>query len=120
MATIRNSTATMLFHALVRGGVSTTSEVCEGRRSRVSGPGGCCDASMVRGTDMRRLSGKIGATRVDAKHCDIRIGPRSAGCAFLRSGYFCAAQSTEFQIPTSVQCGFRLLNMWRSFCEEPL
>jgi DNA-binding CsgD family transcriptional regulator len=24
------------------------------------------------------------------------------------------------QIATSVQCGFRLLNTWRSFCEEPL
>ena len=26
----------------------------------------------------------------------------------------------EFQIATSVQCGFRLLNVWRSFCDEAL
>jgi hypothetical protein len=44
---------------------------------------------------------------VDAKHLDIRIGPPSAGCAFLRTGYFCAAQAKEFNIATSVQCGFQ-------------
>jgi hypothetical protein len=33
---------------------------------------------MVRGTDMRWLSGKIGATPVEAKHGDIRIDQRSA------------------------------------------
>ena len=57
---------------------------------------------------------------MDAKHRDIRIGPRSAGCAFLRTGYFCAAQSKEFDIATSVQCGFCLLNRWRPFCDAGL
>jgi DNA-binding CsgD family transcriptional regulator len=50
----------------------------------------------------------------------MRIGPRSAGCAFLRTGYFCAARSKEFNIAPSVQCGFHLLNRWRPFCDEAL
>jgi len=62
-------------------------------------------------TSGERLSGKINAARVTAKHHDIRIAPRSAGCAFLRTGQFCAARSKEFQIPTSVERDFRLLNV---------
>jgi DNA-binding NarL/FixJ family response regulator len=62
--------------------------------------------------------GKIGATPLEAKHCDIRIARRSAACAFLRTGQFCAAQSKESNIATSVQRGFHLLNRWRRFCDE--
>jgi hypothetical protein len=47
--------------------------------------------------------GKIGATPVDARHRDMRIGPCSAGCASLRTGYFCAAQSKEFNQRTNAQ-----------------
>jgi len=51
------------------------------------------------------------------RHIDCRtLSP----CAFLRTGYFCAAQSKALNIATSVQCGFRLLNRWRRFCDEAL
>ena len=38
-----------------------------------------------------------------------RIGVRSASCAFLRTGYFCAAQPKALDIAKWVQCGIYLL-----------
>jgi hypothetical protein len=52
-------------------------------------------------------SGKIGATLVDAIHRGIEVRLLSAGCVFLRTGWFCAAQLKQRHTATSVQRRFR-------------
>ena len=68
-----------------------------------------------------------GDSRQDRRHACGRKTPRHTDWPTLSRlripAHWLVLRSTVEGIPashTSVQCGFGLLNMWRSFCEEPL